>query len=195
MRALLVTFFLGSNLYALQVNAEQDKLPTHQEIQASYTKSELEFLNHHYEWNLEKEYMLLSFIEKWQNTMGQTYQLVSFEDPKNFMGLSVTDYVLPNARMMGGGVNLYYRDEVYHYNSPNQHFRIFSIYLSNDPHLYFFGVGTEELAGPQVMYANTELNERGHVIFNPTQNEDLANAFRYIYYGDINSYNTLLESY
>ncbi|MGO4937173.1 DUF4767 domain-containing protein [Fundicoccus sp. Sow4_H7] len=191
---MIISFFVSS-FFGLHVNAEQVTLPTQQEIQESYTKSELEFLYNHYGWSLDKEYMLLNFIEKWQSSMGQSYQLVSFEYPKNFMGLSVTDYVLPNSRLMGGGVNLYYRDEVYHYNSPNQHFQIFSIYLSDDPHLYFFGVGTEDLSGPNVMYANTELNERGHVIFEPTHNVDLTNAFRYIYYGDIQSYNTLLESY
>ena len=191
----IITSFLVSSFLGLYVNAEEATLPTTQQIQESYTNSELDFLYKHYGWSLEKEYMLLNFIEKWQSSMGQSYQLASFEDPKNFMGLSVTDYVLPNARMRGSGVNLYYRDKVYHYNSPNQHFQIFSMYLSYDPHLYFFGVGTEELSGPQVMYANTVLNEMGHVIFEPTQNADLANAFRYIYYGDINSYNALLESY
>lgn len=191
----IIASFLVSSFFGLYVNAEEVNLPTPQQIQESYTNSELDFLYKHYGWSLDKEYMLLNFIEKWQSSLSQSYQLVSFENPNKFMGLSVTDYVLPNARLMGGGINLYYRDETYHYNSPNQHFQIFSIYLSDDPHLYFFGVGTEELGGPNVMYANTEFNEKGHVIFEPTQNADLANAFRYVYYGDIQSYNALLETY
>jgi len=160
----IIASFLVSSFFGLYVNAEEVNLPTPQQIQESYTNSELDFLYKHYGWSLDKEYMLLNFIEKWQSSLSQSYQLVSFENPNKFMGLSVTDYVLPNARLMGGGINLYYRDETYHYNSPNQHFQIFSIYLSDDPHLYFFGVGTEELGGPNVMYANTEFNKKGHVI-------------------------------
>lgn len=192
--SLMATFILAGNVYSTQASAQTLTLPSHQQIQASYTDAELDNLYSNYGWTLDKEYMLRYFMEVWQKSMGQSYQFVSFNEPQNFMGLSVTDYVLENARIYGGGVNLYYRDQVYHHNSPNQHFILFSIYQSNDPHLYFFGLDVDSFNAPTVMYAKTELNNMGHVIFEPTQNNELVNAFRYIYNADIASYHSLLNS-